>query len=394
MLRSLITDVLLMQKLSDMAELNNSLIPKDSPLAQSGQVSPFEWDATNERGVINATKIKNFSFNSGTGGTLTLGGTENGSGYMQLKDENGTAIFSADYEGHHYYGTAGTVEQIRVDDLGFHAYGTSGTAQELIRVDDQGFHAYGTSGTAQELVKVDDTGFHAYNSGGTEQFKISSEGLFAYGNSNIVQRFRSDASSTISYGAIGFSQSDNAFAISALGGYDFYLLGSEDKGGVLGVDDTLLIHAGTQLAFKKDSNNQYLFYDAAGTTYRTLTMDSNKTAIVETSKGFNALYCMESPEVWFMDFCESKDKIDPLFLEVTTPPYHFIKCEDGEYQVWGKRKGHEKLRFEKKTKSEADENNRFWAMPGLRARSNETPELNYLLKKSLDIDKTKQKEES
>ena len=54
---------------------------------------------------------------------------------------------------------------------------------------------------------------------------------------------------------------------------------------------------------------------------------STKTAIAPSSKGYRALYTNESPEVWFMDFCDSKDTIDPLFLEVTEPPYHFIKCE-------------------------------------------------------------------
>ena len=59
---------------------------------------------------------------------------------------------------------------------------------------------------------------------------------------------------------------------------------------------------------------------------------------------------MESPEVWFMDFVKRKNKLDPMFEEVTVPPYHYIKCSGGGYQVWGKRKGHENKRFE--TKSE------------------------------------------
>ena len=93
-----------------------------------------------------------------------------------------------------------------------------------------------------------------------------------------------------------------------------------------------------------------------------LNLTSNKTAIVPTSKGFNALYCTESPEVWFMDFCEEKGKLDPLFAEVTVSPYHYIKCEDGFYQVWGKRKGHENLRFENKTEQEFLANERFLNM--------------------------------
>ena len=91
--------------------------------------------------------------------------------------------------------------------------------------------------------------------------------------------------------------------------------------------------------------------------------DITKNAILQTTKGYRALYCMESPEVWFMDFCESKDKIDPLFLEVTEPPYHFIKCEDRELQVWGIRQGMAKQRFEEKTQEQFDKNNKFWSTP-------------------------------
>jgi hypothetical protein len=88
---------------------------------------------------------------------------------------------------------------------------------------------------------------------------------------------------------------------------------------------------------------------------------SQKTAIVPTSQGYRALYCMESPEVWFMDFCESKKKIDPLFLEVTEGEMKFIKVEGGGYQVWRRRKGHAGFRFEEKTQREYDKNNLFWA---------------------------------
>jgi hypothetical protein len=94
----------------------------------------------------------------------------------------------------------------------------------------------------------------------------------------------------------------------------------------------------------------------------TLTMNSNKTAIIPTSEGFNALYCMESPEVWFMDFCDEPKKLDPMFEEVTVAPYHYIKCESGGYQVWGKRKGHENYRFESKTLEEYIANEKFLNM--------------------------------
>ncbi|MEA2056593.1 MAG: hypothetical protein U9O78_02695 [Patescibacteria group bacterium] len=92
-----------------------------------------------------------------------------------------------------------------------------------------------------------------------------------------------------------------------------------------------------------------------------------KEAVVPTSKGHKALYCIESPEVWFMDFCEKIDgeyQIDPTFEEVTKPPYRFMRTEEkGIYQVWGKRKGHEKKRFEKRTKKQFRQNEKFLTLP-------------------------------
>lgn len=92
-----------------------------------------------------------------------------------------------------------------------------------------------------------------------------------------------------------------------------------------------------------------------------------KEAVVPTSQGYKALYCVESPEVWFMDFCEKKDgeyQLDPLFKEVTKPPYRYLKTEEeGIYQVWGKRKGHEKKRFEERTKKQFQQNEKFLTLP-------------------------------
>lgn len=85
---------------------------------------------------------------------------------------------------------------------------------------------------------------------------------------------------------------------------------------------------------------------------------TDKTAIVKTSNGFNTLYCAEAPEVWFFDFCETKKKIDPLFLEVTEGEMRFIKCDKG-YQVWRRRKGHAGKRFESKTAYQFMKNETF-----------------------------------
>ena len=104
---------------------------------------------------------------------------------------------------------------------------------------------------------------------------------------------------------------------------------------------------------------------------------NSKTAIVPTKDGYRALYSMESPEVWFMDFCPGK-KVrrkwwkfwdwtwsatpDPMFLEVTEPPYVIMPTAvKGLVQVWAKRKGHPE-RFEKKTKAEFEKNEAFLKM--------------------------------
>lgn len=91
---------------------------------------------------------------------------------------------------------------------------------------------------------------------------------------------------------------------------------------------------------------------------------TDKTAIVSTSEGYKALYCVESPEVWFFDFCpqgskEDNQLIDPLFLEATEGDLKFIETTDGDYQVWRRRKGHARKRFEVKTALQFYKNEAF-----------------------------------
>lgn len=92
---------------------------------------------------------------------------------------------------------------------------------------------------------------------------------------------------------------------------------------------------------------------------------TDKSAIVPTSEGYNALFCTESPEVWFVDFCKSKNEIDPLFLEVTEGEMKFIRCVDGSLQVWRRRRGHAQKRFTQKTEAEFIRNEKFLSMPKL-----------------------------
>ncbi len=83
-----------------MTDLSDNLMPVDSPIARNqGAVSAYEFNSQNERNTVDLTKIKNFSFSSGQGGTLTLGGTANGNGYFQIKNEGGSVIVTGDKNG-------------------------------------------------------------------------------------------------------------------------------------------------------------------------------------------------------------------------------------------------------------------------------------------------------
>lgn len=333
-----------------MENLNEQLTPNDSPIALNQGATPsYLFDAMFERNAVSLSKIKNFSFSAGTGGTLTLGGTNNGNGLFQLKDVNGTKIIQGDNQGHHYYGTLSTTEQIRMDALGFHAYGTAGTSNEQIKIDNTGFYAYdngslrtritsgyldlfGTAGSIQQL----SNGMFFSNA----PIIIGSSPGYISGGTPTLNIY--NISGGIDITGFGGNIDISAYNKQVLFGGDNYSLLGHTSGSVL------ITASGTHGIWVGNGSNAFYVNGVS------------KSAIVPSSKGYKTLYTNESPDVWFMDFCESKDKIDPLFLEVTSPPYHFIKCEGGEYQVWGKRKGFENIRFEDKTKEQFEKNNNFW----------------------------------
>jgi len=58
-----------------------------------------------ERDAIGNFNIGNFSFSKGRGGTLTLGGTANGNGLMQVKNGLGTKTVEVDKDGIRLFGT-------------------------------------------------------------------------------------------------------------------------------------------------------------------------------------------------------------------------------------------------------------------------------------------------
>lgn len=348
--------------------------------------SGFNFDAETERGAISSAHIRNLTaekITSGTingtviyggtitgdqinGGTLTLGGTLNGDGVMQIKNASGTAIIRGDNTGHHYYNTGGT-ELVRVNDSGLHAY-TGGT--EYIKLDSTGLHGYNEAGT--ELIKVDQVGFHAYGTTGVEQLRIAGTGLFAYGSAQEVFQFRDDTASTIQYGALGFSTLHSAFFISTPTNRKIFLssgsalivgvsgtthISSSDNLNLVSTGGTIGLVADEDIILLSENGDIALSYDGDFSLNGTV-----KTAVVPTSQGYRALYTNESPDVWFVDFARGtlESDLDPMFRETTSPPYHYIQCVGGEYQVWGKRKGFEHTRFGSKTKEEFERNNKFW----------------------------------
>jgi len=81
-----------------------------------------------------------------------------------------------------------------------------------------------------------------------------------------------------------------------------------------------------------------------------------KSSDVKTSDGKTiSLYAVEAPEIWFMDFCENKNDVDPVFLDVTEGNMKFIKCDDNTYQVWRKRKDYAGKRLEVRNEIEMSE---------------------------------------
>lgn len=89
--------------------LNQFLLPENSPISQNqGQTSSYKFDYENESSVISARKIANFSFNQGQGGTLTLGGTNNGNGILLIKNTLGGTAISGGSAGLKMYDEGGT----------------------------------------------------------------------------------------------------------------------------------------------------------------------------------------------------------------------------------------------------------------------------------------------
>lgn len=81
-------------------KLNENLISKDSLAVQNKDFkTAFELDSQFDRNAIGKSKIRNFSFSQGNGGTLVLGGLSNGNGLMIVKNSSGGTIVTINNSG-------------------------------------------------------------------------------------------------------------------------------------------------------------------------------------------------------------------------------------------------------------------------------------------------------
>lgn len=229
-------------------------------------------------------------------------------------------------------------------------------------------------------VTLDAEGLHGFNSSGVETIAITPSGAIGYGTDYTAWQFTDAPGGTIK-GAMGYDSSTSSYTIigttsklqlGTLSGYDAFYTSSDDLFIAAGIGGTGVIYlsdnGGGANEFHIDGATS-IYEDGLGSTV----IDcggSTKTAIVKTSQGYNALYCTESPEVWFMDFARVKKSwkfwkkeyiVDKMFLEVTEAPFIAIPTMNkGIVQIWGKRKGFSKVRFEPKTEKEFTKNNNFW----------------------------------
>jgi len=129
---------------------------------------------------------------------------------------------------------------------------------------------------------------------------------------------------------------------------------------LIGFADDLVVGnttSGGKISLVSASGRVYFGY-ATNTVYINGTP---KTAIVKTDRGYKALYCAESPEVWLMDFAKDESSVCPLFLEVTEGEMNILETDQGEILVFRRRKGFADTRFEEKTVEEFNKNNHFWS---------------------------------
>lgn len=206
------------------------------------------------------------------------------------------------------------------------------------------------------ILRADKDGYHAYDILGTEKVKLAAgNGLEVYGEDGKTITFRQIPGGT-EYGTMSYYEPGNAIQLYSANGKGMVIYGDE-RGSFFSQEELLLgsLNSNVKIAVASgilDVQASTSGFSGDVSIVGNLAVGGFKSSIADTKSGKVLLYANESPDNWFTDFCDSKDKINPTFLEVTIPPYKFIKCDDGTFQVWGKRKGFEnkERRFEKISK--------------------------------------------
>lgn len=221
-------------------------------------------------------------------------------------------------------------------------------------------------------VRLDDTGLIGYNTSGSEIMHLKPTGLEVYGLSGDIFKLSDAAGGTV-YGKMGYNASASFnHAVSLYSRGSIQLTNYDGSSDFATIASTLILGVNSPLYqdILLSTIHGNVTINAGGDINVTPSgafkiNGSTKTAIVPSSLGYKALYAIESPNVWFMDFCDNEYDIDPMFLEVTEGEMEFIKTESGRFQVWRKRKGFADTRFEEKTVFEFEQNEKFLKMSQL-----------------------------
>jgi hypothetical protein len=247
--------------------------------------------------------------------------------------------------------------------------------------------------TGYPLVRVNSDGFYSYNGAGTTLFSITNLGLSGYGTAEDIITLKKTPTSNY-FGTIGYIERTGDGAFYLVSGTGCLTWIDADKSLYLTAGEGVFIYSGGTQNITIASDKDVVIDALENGRKVKINADSNielltggdfmingvpKAAIVNTTKGYKALYCSESPQVWFFDFCYGKRttrkwylpwlkdwfiKPDPLFLEVTEGNTIIIPTGMRDIvQIWRLRKGMADKRFENKTEEEFERNNKFWNTP-------------------------------
>lgn len=326
--------------------------------------------------VIKDRNIENLTFDKAKGGTLTLGGNDNRAGVLNLKDGDGNVILTLDKSGITITDTndndllavtsdgdvyiSGGREAVNTGRIYFDGLGGNknnylqyavASGMALVSEDSDVTISASAFAGGQVVLLANKTG-SVDIAGGSLGARVFNGGTLA-ANSDYVSIGHNGTNSFV-------SSNSGELKLTAPSTKDITLETTGSGGHVRIKDSTgnaFFLHDGSS------TYNQITIDDNAGTTRIIRAGSTAKTAIMKMDDGSHkALYCVESPEVWFMDFVSTNDinQLDKDFLEVTTTPYHFIPTTSGMFQVWGKRYDMTEKRFENMTEYQYESNNKFW----------------------------------